>query len=166
MVVRATVRGDREIIRNIQRAYRSINGQFLDQSVPQALEPMREQTEDNARALRNYVGKYSAFFPQPYKRVKHLDEGVRIAKIKGTGNQQREYWVAFHGRARKLAHLVEFGTAPHFQQNFKGGFHHPGSSPRPFFRPAFESTKDDVMFDLSRRMWTRISGSIIQGFKP
>ena len=163
-MVRATVRGDREIIRNIRRAYQAAGGRALDDNLRDSLQPLKEQTEENARALRNYVGKYPAFFPQPFRGRQNLDRGVRIGRVAAESSLHREYWVAFKGRSRKLAHLVEYGTAPHFQPNFRGGFMHPGASPHPFFRPAFESTKDQVIFNVSRRVWDNIRGSIIQSF--
>jgi HK97 gp10 family phage protein len=41
------------------------------------------------------------------------------------------------------AHLVEFGTAPHFEP--KINHMHPGADPKPFMRPAFEETKEEVV---------------------
>ena len=43
----------------------------------------------------------------------------------------------------RYAHLIEFGTAPHFQPG--RGVTHPGSAPKPFLTPAFHSTKDEVV---------------------
>lgn len=164
---RATVRGDKEIIANIRRAQRSVGGSFMTSAMREALEPMKEKTEENARPLRNFVGKYSDFFPQPTKARKggHLDQGVVVAVRENKSALRKVLWVSFRKRARKLAHLVEFGTAPHFQPNFKGGFQHPGAEPHPFFRPAYESTKGDVVMSLAKKTWAQISGSIIQGFR-
>lgn len=41
----------------------------------------------------------------------------------------------------RVAHLVEFGTAPHVVD----GKLHPGAAAAPFLRPAFEETKDEVV---------------------
>ena len=53
-----------------------------------------------------------------------------------------------HGRRGRLnrnpartAHLVEFGTAPHWQPNRFGGIMHPGAKPYPFMRPALEKNR-------------------------
>lgn len=43
----------------------------------------------------------------------------------------------------KYAHLLEFGTAPHFQPG--RGVTHPGSRATPFLEPAFHATKDQVV---------------------
>lgn len=47
------------------------------------------------------------------------------------------------GKAISIAHLVEFGTAPHWQPN--RGMMHPGARPKPFLRPAFEEMKGSVV---------------------
>lgn len=39
-------------------------------------------------------------------------------------------------RPSRYAHLVEFGTAPHYQEKLKKM--HPGSAPRPFIRRAYQ----------------------------
>ncbi|MGL4637822.1 MAG: hypothetical protein ACRCWF_17710 [Beijerinckiaceae bacterium] len=39
------------------------------------------------------------------------------------------------GHMRKIGHFIELGTAPHMF----GGKVHPGASPKPFLRPAFDS---------------------------
>lgn len=166
MQIRAKVTGDREVIRNIRNAYRSVGGAFLDKTMKEGLAPMKAETEQNARPLRDYAGKYPGF-PDPVSPRKggHLDQGVAIRKKENKGQYEKTYWVGFVKRGQKLAHLVEFGTAPHFQPNFKGGFQHPGASPHPFFRPAFESTKQDVVDDISEKFWLQIRNSVIKGFR-
>lgn len=160
--VRGYVRGDKALQVNMRRAYNSVGGQFLDRMLVDALEPMRDQTEENARKLRNYNGKYPGF-PQPATPRKggHLDQGIVIRKREQRGRLHRVYWISFSKRARKKAHLVEFGTAPHFQPNFRGGFNHPGAAPRPFMRPAFETKKKEVLSFVARRTWRQISTSIL-----
>lgn len=147
-MARATVRGDKEIIANIRRAQRSIGGGFLDRTLHDSLEPMKERTEANALRLR-----------QPGNpRGGHLDQGVVIAKHKQRGSAHREFWVSFRNRARKLAHLVEFGTAPHWQP--RRGRMHPGARAKPFFRPAFEAEKEGVAAHIGRRVWEQIARSL------
>lgn len=46
----------------------------------------------------------------------------------------------------RLGHLIEFGTAPHMEKTGSGqAWMHPGSRAFPFMRPAFQSTKDEVI---------------------
>lgn len=158
-----TVRGDKEINRNFRRTVSALNSAFMSSMMKGAFDPMKDQTKENARTLRNFPGKHSSFFPQPTGAPPggHLDQGVAVAKFKSRGPLVQEYWLGFNKRARKIAHLVEYGTAPHYQPNFKGGFHHPGAAAQPFFRPAFESTKNEVVAEVSKRTWARIAGSLV-----
>ncbi len=50
-------------------------------------------------------------------------------------------------RPIRYAHLVEFGVMPH---TLHGGAQHPGTSPRPFMRQAFEATKKEVINRVGR----------------
>lgn len=43
----------------------------------------------------------------------------------------------------RVAHLVELGTAPHFQPELNKM--HPGAAAKPFLRPAFEEKKDEAI---------------------
>lgn len=157
-----TLKGDVQLRRNMGRAAGIYDGKAMDTDIEAALEPMRRETERNAAPLRNYAGKYPDFFPQPTGTPPggHVDQNVVSVRVAGTA-KKRTWWVSFKGRARTIVHLLEFGTAPHFQQNFKkGGFMHPGASAHPFFRPAFEAKKGEALATLARRAWLRLSNSI------
>lgn len=145
-MARSILRGD-AALQLALKAIPEITSRGLDSAVRDSLEPMRKQTSLNALRLR-----------QPGRSPKggHLDQGVVIGKVDGRGKALRTFWVAFTKRARYLAHLVEFGTAPHFQPNRRGGIMHPGARPKPFFTPAFESTKEETVTGLGRRTWALI----------
>lgn len=164
MAARITLTGDKALKENIRRLSRIYTPKAMDFDMELALEPMRRKTEKNATPLRNFFGKHSLFFPQPRGRPPggHLDEGVVSARVVARP-KRRTWWVSFARRARYIAHLVEFGTAPHFQKNFKGGFNHPGARAQPFFRPAFDSEKDHVIQTLARRAWLRLSAAASTG---
>ncbi len=51
---------------------------------------------------------------------------------------------------RNYAHLVEFGTAPHGYATREGV--HPGSSPKPFMRPALDSQRAAALRAVSRQL--------------
>jgi len=57
----------------------------------------------------------------------------------------------------RYAHLVEFGTAPHFQPNRFGGIMHPGARPKPFMRPAFEENRAEIPKAYFQEIWTAIA---------
>lgn len=142
-MARSILRGDVEL----QRALRGIpefTSRGLDSAVRDSLEPMRKQTSMNALRLR-----------QPGRSPKggHLDQGVVVRKVDGRGKVLRTFWVSFTKRARYIAVLVEFGTSPHFQPRRFGGYMHPGARPKPFFTPAYESTKSETVTTLGRKTW-------------
>lgn len=154
MVKRERVIGDRELIAALKRLPQSTT-QTLDRDIRESLEPMRETTSRNARKLR-----------QPFTpRGGHLDEGVVVRKVNGRGPFYRVFWVSFARRARKIAHLVEFGTAPHWQPRRFGGWMHPGARAKPFFRPAFESTKTVVVTEFGKRAWGHIRNFTLSAVK-
>lgn len=147
-MAKAIVRGDKEIIANMRRAYNSVGGRQMDKTLAVALTPMKEQVEANALRHR-----------QPGNpRGGHLDQGVVIHKNKAVGIFYREFWITFRKRARKIAHLVEFGTAPHWQPN--RGIMHPGARPFPFVRPAFEQEKEETADMIGAMVWSQISRAI------
>ncbi|WP_192246050.1 hypothetical protein [Mesorhizobium silamurunense] len=155
--------GDVQVRANMRRAAGIYDSRAMDQDMETALEPMRRETERNAVPLRNYAGKYPDFFPQPAGSPPggHVDENVVSVRVSGTA-KRRTWWVSFKRRARTIVHLLEFGTAPHFQKNFRGGFLHPGSRAHPFFRPAFDAKKGEVLATLGRRAWLRLANSIVR----
>lgn len=143
------LQGDADLRRNLAALARA-PGRGLDATCVAALTPMKDQTEANAKRYR-----------QPRQpRGGHLDQGVVIAKVEGSGSFFRVFWISFRKRARFLAHLVEFGTAPHWQPNWRGGWMHPGARPKPFFRPAFEEKKQDVATIFGQRMWASMVSNI------
>lgn len=134
MAKRSTVRGDRELIANLRTLRRDMGGDVLDRASIDALQPLEEQTRVNTRAHRR---------PGRTPRGGHLDQGVVTRRRQIKGRFVRIYWVAFTRRARRLAHLVEFGTAPHWQP--KRNRMHPGARAfRPMTR-AFEAQKARVV---------------------
>lgn len=141
-MARNILRGDVEL----QRALKGIpelTSRGLDSAVRDSLEPMRKQTSLNALRLRQLGSPKGG----------HLDQGVVVRKVDGRGKVLRTFWVSFTKRARYIAVLVEFGTSPHFQPNYRGGFMHPGARPKPFATPAYESTKDETVSTLGRKTW-------------
>lgn len=50
----------------------------------------------------------------------------------------------------RYAHLVEFGTSPHINGGLFAGSQHPGTTPQPFFFPAYRAHKKSVKARISR----------------
>jgi len=142
---RTKVIGDRELIANLRGVSQAVTGKPLDDLMVLSMTPMHVATIGNARRLRQ---------PGTQPRGGHLDEGVALAKVEARGKYYRVYWIGFIKRARYIAHLVEFGTAPHYQP--RRGIHHPGARPKPFFRSAYEQNRDGVLTTFSAGAWALI----------
>lgn len=147
-MIRARVRGLSALTANLRKAAGAFDGPVLDEIMEGALEPLKVETEFNALALRD-IGN---------PKGGHLDQGVVSRKVKPSSRRRRTWWVSFTKRAKKIAHLVEFGTAPHDQP--RRGIRHPGARPTPFFRRAYESKKTTVIDIVRLRAWRRIYSSI------
>lgn len=145
MVGRVTFRGETELLAVLAQQQNILVDETLDQGALTALMPLEDATRANARTHREAGTPPGG----------HLDEGIVSRKTRNLSRYSREYWTTFANRARKIAHLLEFGTAPHAQP--KRGNYHPGARPFPFFRPAFESTGESVITRFSVWAWRRIS---------
>lgn len=160
-VRKSALTGDRELLRTMRQVGNAPTGRVLDRVMTASLEPLKSQTEENARPMRQ-PGRWQALgwgWSPPVGG--HLDQGVAIRKVAGRGAYYREFWTGFVKRARRIAHLVEFGTAPHYQP--KRGFLHPGARPYPFFRPAFEETKGKVVLTFGQQVWGSILSAVRYG---
>lgn len=134
MKVGMTIKGDKAL-RAKMRSLGNLTKSDANAILKNALEPVRELTSANAMALRQ---------PGRTPRGGHLDQGVvAVPATEKSSRTRTTWWVSFARRARKIAHLVEFGTAPHAQP--RRGIMHPGARPKPFFRPAFDATKLDTL---------------------
>lgn len=140
MSMRMMIRGDKELRATLRRLS-NLQKNSVNEAMQDALEPMKTATENNAMRLR-----------QPGSPVGgHLDQGVISVYLPQISTRTRNvWWLSFTKRARKIAHLVEFGTAPHDQP--RRGIRHPGARPKPFFRPAYDATKNATLIRLGRNI--------------
>lgn len=147
------ITGEAQLYANMRRIAKVPRGAALDADMREALAPM--VNDINARAPRRI-----------------LKGTARPALYKAYSPTRRVWWIAFMEPGRRVAHLIELGTAPH--SLFKGASrrkglfqdmppHHPGTPQVPFVRPAFESTKDTVVRTLGRLMWARITIGLRKG---
>ena len=147
----AEIRGLEKLRRNLRALDRSTGGADIDRICFESLKPLKEATEFRAPRIS-------------------LKRGVAIVKRKNKGQRGREFWVSFRrGMAMRIAHLVELGTAPHSMA--KGASRRrgllqdvppfsPGTPPEPFFRPAFEQTKGEVVNTFGKLMWGLIKDTV------
>lgn len=64
------------------------------------------------------------------------------------------------GKGGRHGHLVEFGTAPHLNKGKFAGTRHPGTSPQPFMRPAFDEDGDALLDRLGKLLWEEVAKAI------
>lgn len=144
---RSGLRGDTELRAALREIGVAVGGRQLDKIAGEALEPMREEWSERAKPRRQ----------KKTPNGKHLDQGFVVRRQKVYSPLKREFWLAAKGRAARIAHLVEFGTAPHDQP--RRGIKHPGARPFPFARPGFEAKKDEVVGTMGSDIWDRISAA-------
>lgn len=66
------------------------------------------------------------------------------------GDPDLTVWISAGDEDVFWARWEEFGTAPHINGGMFAGSQHPGTSPRPFFFPAFRANKRRVKSRISR----------------
>lgn len=135
------VRGDKETA----RALRALSQQVavpLAATSRFALQPTLKAAKSNAKSLptKEKTGTLAASLVIKKKsRSSKLNPITQVGPDSGFERETR-----FGTRKPvKYAHLIEFGTAPHYQPG--RGVTHPGSAPKPFLTPAFHSTKAEVV---------------------
>lgn len=148
------ITGERELQSTLRRLAQRPTSAETDQIAVAALDPLRSETAALAPRMS-------------------LKQGVVTRKRASRSRASREYWVSFRrGIAMQIAHLVEFGTAPHSLA--KGASRrknllqdvppfHPGTNPEPFMTPAFEGTKNEVIAEFGRRAWQSILSAVPGG---
>ena len=155
------VTGDKELIANLRELAKGPSAAEVDQAATQSLQPMLSKTKERLKQARNFHGKYPGF-PQPRvpRSGGHVDEGIVIRKGKASSKNKRDYKLGATRRSRFLLHLVEFGTAPHYQPKFRGGWHHPGARAHPSLLPSFDEESGKVPGTFGRLIWTTMSNKI------
>jgi hypothetical protein len=166
-VRRSGVTGDKELVAALRELAKGATPQEIDQAATTALQPMKDKTIQRLRSVRNFDGKYPGF-PQPLSPRKggHVDEGIIVRKSADSTSSKRSYKLGATKRARYLLHLVEFGTAPHFQPNFRGGWMHPGAKANPSLLPSFDEERGKVPETFGRLIWNSMAAKISRLNKP
>lgn len=135
------VRGDKETA----RALRALQQQV---AVPLAaasrfsLQPTLKTARSNVKALplKESSGALAASLIIKQKpRTSKLNPTFQVGPNAGF------QWGTEFGSRRpvRYAHLIEFGTAPHYQPG--RGVTHPGTKPMPFLTPAYFATREEVV---------------------
>ena len=162
-VRRSGVTGDKALVAALRELAKGVSPAEIDRGAQAAMKPMLEDATLAVRANRNFAGKYPGFpDPKVPRKGGHVDQGLVVKLTDGATKEKREYKLGATRRSRYLIHLLEFGTAPHYQPNFKGGFFHPGATPKPAMGPAFERFKDNVPDLFGQYLWNSLSARAAQ----
>jgi HK97 gp10 family phage protein len=106
-------------------------------------EPIRERMEELAPREPGKPDLADSMVIQSVRSIEEVDE-LDVRKL-----DDSEAAVAIGPtKAAFYGHMVEFGTAPHGN--------HPGTSPQPFARPAFDETQNAVLRSIQEDIWARL----------
>ena len=138
MARRVSVKGHREAARAIKKLAQLQERPIGDAS-RHALQPVLKAAKNNLGSSTplNYAGTPGGL------AYGGLKKSLSIRKVKKVRKPEVKYHVTPTGRGVGKAHLVEFGTEPHWQP--KRGVMHPGAKPFPFLTPAFNEHEDEVV---------------------
>jgi HK97 gp10 family phage protein len=134
-MAKSSVKGYRETAKAIRRL--SDVRRPITESSRYALKPILDASKANLR-----VSKSNRYEPGPNVVTGTLLKSMAIRQKKASRLEQVMV-VAATGKGIKYAHLVEFGTDPHWQPKRRQW--HPGAQPFPFLTPAFMQNDKDAL---------------------
>ena len=142
------VRGSRETAGNLREMARYVSTP-LNAASRFALQPTLGAARINAKALpsEEKTGTLAASLT-----IKRDPKSPKLKPKHQVGPSSDYERNTQFGKRRpvKYAHLLEFGTAPHYQPG--RGVTHPGSKPEPFLTPAYNATKETVVKRFGERI--------------
>ncbi|RWK12533.1 hypothetical protein [Mesorhizobium sp.] len=142
------VKGDRQVAAALRELSRQV-AVPLSATSRFALQPTLTQARANARALplKEETGTLAASLTIRQKAGSSKLSPTTQVGPNASFERETPYGLR---KPVKYAHLVEFGTAPHYQPG--RGVTHPGSAPHPFMMPAYVSTRDQVVDRFGKRI--------------
>lgn len=123
---------------------------------------MRKAIDDASKHIVDQAKSYAPF------RTGRLEGSIKMSgKLNKSqsrlekGNRETDTEITrYLGSTDQKAHLIEFGTAPRTNGGKFAGSQHPGTSPDPFLRPAWENGKKEVIPNLKDTLVKRINAAI------
>ena len=148
------VRGDKQVAAALRALSRGVDVP-LNAASRHALAPTLSAAKRNART--SDFSDSSGALAKSLVIKKNAARSRKLAPVHQVGPRRDvsvTHTAKFSGKKQirrpvKYAHLVEFGTAPHF---VRPGFFHPGAKAKPFMTPAYYETRAMV----STRFMSRI----------
>lgn len=142
-MAKSQVKGVRETVAAIRRM-RSIQ-RPINEASRYALVSMLATVKANLKTF-----KETRYEPGPNIVTGMLLRSMVIRKDRKSTRTRQLTVIAATGKAIRYAHLVEFGTDPHWQPKLK--IMHPGAQPFPFLTPAFHRHDDDAIDRFGQRI--------------
>lgn len=139
-MARSQVKGHRRVAKNM-RSLASMRAPVGEAS-RFALQPVLADAKANLATPK--AGR-----PQGNIITHELINSMKIRQLKAVKGLT-ETAVTATDKGIKKAHLVEFGTDPHWQP--KRGIMHPGARPFPFLTPAFHKNESEVESRMAERI--------------
>lgn len=133
-MVSMTVKGGAELA----AALRGLSEEMRGAALIECTEPSARVIETAARSKIHKVSGETA-------------AGIK-AEIRSESPEHVEFLVGVYGKRAHIARFMEFGTDPREQ----GDGVHPGTSAKPFLRPAIEENKDAEVAAIGERMRVRL----------
>jgi hypothetical protein len=142
------VRGDREVAAKIRRFATAVSPAVRKRARQKALKSVESDAKTflTANGSVETAALFSALTTTDDTKPNTSVVGVKRGR-RGSKNRL----------PARTAHLVEFGTAPHWQPNRFGGIMHPGARPKPFMRPAFEANRTEIPKAYFAEIWVAIA---------
>jgi HK97 gp10 family phage protein len=142
------VRGDRETARALRQLAQIVSVP-LNATSRYALAPTLAKAKSNAKTIpeKERTGTLAASLT-----IKQAQRSTKLNPVFQVGPDASFEKQTQYGRRKpvKYAHLLEFGTAPHYQPG--RGVVHPGTRPTPFLTPAYYQTREEVVKRFGERI--------------
>lgn len=135
------VRGDRETARALRELSKQVAVPLASTS-RFALQPTLKAAKSNAKGLPLKESTGTLAESLVIKQKPRTSKVNPTFQVGPDASMQRSTKFGSR-RPVRYAHLIEFGTAPHYQPG--RGVVHPGSAPHPFMTPAYFATREEVV---------------------
>lgn len=150
--IRATVHGDKLLKARLKHLDESALKRIMRPATRSGGSVINKLAKTKAKSISKALSKSIGVKAKTYSRSGVVWVGVGPR----TGEK---YWEERPGlywgrqtimKPHKIAHLIEFGTDPH---EMPWGWYHPGTSPQPFLRPAWDVGKEPAYQKVRAKAW-------------
>jgi HK97 gp10 family phage protein len=138
--------GARELKAALEALPKRVGKAVLRRALQKAAAPLEADVKQRASAISKRLGTDRISISTKLSRRQRRGR-------KKVGQNGAELFVGAHSSRRGHAHLIEFGTGPRYQKSGK----YTGVMPAmPYFRPAWEANKGQMLSILQKALWQEI----------